>query len=110
MRLSKPPVLKWPTRCETMNLSSEQRIKCGIQKCKHSNQEMVSKKFLGPSMAPVASVRTVAVILQCLVEPPILYQSMDIKELKIHSFYMFLVELRRPISLFTPSRPDGVAR
>lgn len=71
---------------------------------------MASKKFLGPSTAPVASVRSVAVILQCLVDSPILHQSIDTKELKIHSFYMFLAELRRPISPFTPSRPDEVAR
>lgn len=109
-RWSKPLILKWPTSCKTMNLSSEQNIKCGIHKSKHSNCKILSKKFLGPSTAPVPSVRTVAVILRCLVEPPILYQSPDIKELKIHSFYMFLVELRRLISLFTPSRPDGVAR
>lgn len=71
---------------------------------------MASRKFLGPSTVTVASIRTVAVILQCLIEPLMLYQSMDIKELKIHSFYMFLIELRRPLSLFNPSRPDGVAR
>lgn len=61
-RLSKPVILKWPTRWKTMHLSSEQSIKCGIHKCKHSNLEMSSKEYIGPSNAPVASFRTVAVI------------------------------------------------
>lgn len=51
-RWSKPPILKWPTSCKTMNLISEQNIKCGIHKCKHSNCKILSKKFLSPSTAP----------------------------------------------------------
>lgn len=68
---------------------------------------MAPKEFLPPSTAPLTSVRTVAEILQCLVEPQILRQLVDIKELKVHYFYVFLIELRRPVYFF---RPNEAAR
>lgn len=71
---------------------------------------MAPEEFLAPLTAPVVSVRTMVVIIQCLVEPQILHQLVDIKELKVHYFYTFLTELGRPISLFTSSRSKEVAR
>lgn len=92
-RLSKPAILQCPTTWMIMNLSSEQSMKCGKHKCKHCNWKMAPKEFLAPSTASVASVRTVEVILQGLVEPQNLHQLVNIKELKLHYLYMFLTEL-----------------